>query len=673
MDQRLIQELMTEVANGLDAARSYPLEHPEVKNAVSKAVSILERIFSTSGEFSVLFSGRAFIVGDSRLGTDDDQRLVSLLEALNEKGVTGMKFTPDVGSNDIVNLYSVLTGPHAQVKKDNDFSEALVSGGVRNISLIVSETSSNENTKGRSNTHEEIIKAIRGLVKIARERAAISEAKVPFTEIMNRIEHVSSADWHPYREAMASVVDLLPVEKRVALLQDVEIRPFTRSLLSRMGSDTLVELMTNWERQGKKEHIVRVIGVIDSGRMREIVPQLRNRQLTVYKYLILAGIDILTEDAVSSTLEEHDIEAALQLYDEMVEAQNAELHTSALCSMIVFADRLVRENKYTMGRAVITRISSAIDQEPFDTVIGEILPDLELLYTVLFEHGQKDSCEILIEPFGKILGRTTISMATRRRIIQYLSNTRNPSVLHMLFSLLWESGLYPDVRAAIIGFGGKAVSEAIQLLRDAEDFSVRMKLIDVLKNIGYESIEILTENLGAREWYLRRNIVRIFGEIGDSTVIPKLEEMLQDEDHRVRIEVVRTYGKFNYKDGLLKALNDGSLQVKGEALRPLRRMLDAEEVIDLVSQLGASGDEVYVELLKIVDEKRIFEAVHWIGEMLKRIEWRKDPPAIDIKRLGINTLAKLGGDDAKMILLDLSNGEDRKIAEFASTILKRIS
>jgi len=673
MDQRLILELMTELANGLDAARSYPLEHPEVKNTVSKAVSALERIFSASDAFAVRFSDRALVVDDARVGTDDDQKLVSLLDELSEKGVTGMRFTPDIISNDVVNLYSVLATDLSEIKKYGDLSDALTARGVRSISLEVGKTPSAENTRVRSSTHEEIIKAIRGLVKIARERAAISEAKMPFTDIMNRIEHVSSADWHPYREAMASVVELLPVEKRVALLQDIEIRPFTRSLLARMGGDTLVELMTNWQRQGKREHIARAIGAVDGGRLREIIPHLKNRQLSVYQYLSLAGIDILTEDAVSSTIEESDIETVLHLYDEMIEGQNVELRTSALCSMIVFADRLIREKKYGMGNDVITRISVAIEQEPSDTVIAGILADLDLLYAVVSEHGQTDLCEILIEPFGRILGRSTISLSTRRRIIQYLSKTGNPSVLHLLFSLLWESGLYPDVRAAIIAFGGKSVSEAIELLRDAEDFSVRMKLIDVLKNIGNESLEILAENLGCREWFLRRNIVRIFGEIGDSSVIPRLEKMLQDEDHRVRIEVVRTYGKFNYKDGLVMALKDGSLHVKAEALRSLKRMLDAEEVIDLLSQLGTSGDEVYVELLKIADEKRVFEAVPWIGEMLNRIEWRKDAPAIEIKRLAINTLAKLGGDDAKMILLHLSKGEDRRISELASSILKRIS
>ena len=673
MDQRLILELMTELANGLDAARSFPLEHPEVKSTVSKAVSALERIFSASGEFTVRFSGRALIVDDARVGTDDDQKLISLLDELNGKGVTGMRFAADVVGNDVVKLYSVLTDDPSEIGKYGDFSEALTARGVQNISLEVGKMSSAEKTRGRSSPHEEIIKAIRGLVKIARERAAISEAKVPFTDIMNRIEHVSSADWHPYREAMASVVELLPVEKRVALLQDIEIRPFARSLLARMGADTMVELMTNWQRQGKHEHVTRAIGAVDKERLREIIPQLKNRQLSVYQYLSLAGIDVLTEDAASSTIEESDIETVLHLYDEMIEAQNAELHTNALCSMIVFADRLVREKKYGVASDVITRISAAIEQEPSDTVIAGILADLELLYAVVSEHGQTDSCEVLIEPFGRILGRSTISLATRRRIIQHLSKTGNPSVLHLLFSLLWESGLYPDVRAAIIGFGGKAVSEAIQLLRDAEDFSVRMKLIDVLKNIGNESLEILAENLGSREWFLRRNIVRIFGEIGDSSVIPRLEQMLQDEDHRVRIEVVRTYGKFNYKDGLVMALEDGSLHVKAEALRSLRRLIDAEGVIDLLSQLGTSGDEVYVELLKIVDEKRVFEAVPWIGEMLNRIVWRKDAPALEIKRLAINTLAKLGGDDAKVILLHLSNDEDRGISELASNMLKRIS
>ena len=73
MDQRLIKELMTEVAHGFDAARSHPPEHPEFKKAVANAIAVLERIFSVSGEFSMFIDGREIIVEDVRLGVDTDQ------------------------------------------------------------------------------------------------------------------------------------------------------------------------------------------------------------------------------------------------------------------------------------------------------------------------------------------------------------------------------------------------------------------------------------------------------------------------------------------------------------------------------------------------------------------------------------------------------------------------
>jgi hypothetical protein len=245
-------------------------------------------------------------------------------------------------------------------------------------------------------------------------------------------------------------------------------------------------------------------------------------------------------------------------------------------------------------------------------------------------------------------------------------------VLPILFSFLWESGVYPDVRAAIQQFGGRAVEEAIQFLRDAEDFSVRMKLVDVLKNIGEESIEVLTSNLDAREWYLRRNIVRIIGDIGERAVIPRLEKVINDDDFRVRLELVRTYTKLGFKDGLLKALGDVSLEVKGEALRGLRSMLDAEEVIDLLPGLSESGDDVYIELLKTIDEKKVYEAMNWVADLMKRIAWRTDAVSIRIKELGVSALAKLDGDNAKMILLDLQQSKDKTLSNLASTALRRI-
>ena len=673
MDQRLILELMTGIACGFDAARSSPAENPEFKDSVSRTLAALDKILADDDEFSVILSDRAFRVGDLYLEASRDPRLGSLIKLLMARGVGSITFKPGADHNDIMHLFEVVANSHADDEKHTELADELILRGVQRIALKdVEKASTFENTEPKHSMHEETIKAIRALLKIVRERAAVSETRQPFLDVMKRIEHLSSADWHPYREAMVNVVDLLPVEKRVALLQDIEMRPFARSLLSRMKSRTLIELMTNWKRQGKDEQIVKVIGTIDREQLREIVPQLKYRQLNVYKSLIHAGIDILIEDSVSSTIEEDDIENALRPYDEMCASRNDDLRAGALRSLSIFCGHLTQQKKHGMGRDILMRICSTLERERSEAVISAVISDLELLYGVLAEHERSDLCETLLEPFGSILGRIDLSAATRKRVIQFLSNTHNPSVLHVLFSLLWESGLYPDVRSAIISFRSAAVRQAIELLRDAEDFSVRMKLIDVLKNIGRESLDVLTQNLHAREWYLRRNIIRIFGEIGDKSVIPDLESMFGDEDYRVRVEVVRTYGRFGFKEGLMKALEDSSARVKSEALRGLRRMLNAEEVIDLLPRLGGAGDEVYVELLKIIDEKGIFEAVQWIGNLLNRIEWRKDAPASEIKILGINALAKLGGDDAKMILLDLRDDEDKRLSNLVNRVLKRI-
>jgi len=665
-------ELMTEIAGGLNTARSNSVGQPVFDRAVVNTLSILKRIFVEHPEFTVSLSDGTFSYQDLRVEKDQDPTMVALVAHLTEKDISGITFKSTATEKDIALLYSWLADPHADVAGSGGSTRASVAPGTPSIMLQLSLRDSVLQKTAGHKTPEDIIRAIRGLVDTVRKRGAISDARAPFVDVVNDIERVSSNDWSSYREALASVVELLPLEKRVALLQDIEMRPFALVLLSRLESETLVELMTNWERQGKAEHVVKTLSVMDKEKLATIVPCLKNRQSKIYQYLFHAGMNLLVEDVIASTVTKDDLKTALQPYHSMLKAKNANRRADAYTSLLSFAIRLTREMKHEMGNIVVSLIASAVEGETDEMIIDQFMDGLAELYRVSSEYDQKDVCENLIEAFGKILGRAELPLSLRKRIIEFLSATRNPSTLPILFSLLWESGLYPDVRSAIIGFKSHAVNEAVQLLRYAEEFALRMKLIDVLKNMGDESTEVLMDNLGAREWFLRRNIVRIFGEIGEPGICPRLEKMLDDDDHRVRLEVVRAYSKLNYKVGLLHSLNDSSLQVKSEALRGLRCMIDAEEFIDLLFQFGASGDEVYVELLKTIDDKKIFEAMHWIADLLKRLEWRSDQPATEIKELGVATLAKLNSNEAKMILVDLRDSQDKILASLASNTLKRL-
>jgi hypothetical protein len=674
MDHGLAMELIKEIAVGFNSARSYPAGHPMFERAVIATISVLNRIFADHPEFSVVFNEDSVMVKDLRLEMGKNMALLSLVDGLMKKGVQSITFSYGLKQDDVVSLYSVISSNEKRIEQEGGAAHMLDERNTK--SIIINAAPAVEVDGKRSptgtRTHEQIIEAIRGLMEVVRASPSVSDSLPPFITLLNDVGQVGKGDWYTYSEAIRAVIDLLPLEKRVALLQDIETKPFVLTMLSCFGSETLVELITNWERQGKSDRIVRVMGALDKEKFGEIVPLLKNRQINVYEYLNDAGVDLLREDDIASTINKADIKIALQPYYNMLEAQNTDVRIKALESLVNFAKNSVTQQKYEMVDGILLHIGTAIEQESDESVIVRFVKRVEELYSSLRTHSQVAICDRLIEILGMVLARAQLSLDLRKEIIGFLSATKNAAVLPTLFSFLWESGLYPNVRSAIISFGGDAASEAIQFLRAAEDFSVRMKLVDILKNIGEPGVRVLTNNLQAREWFLRRNIVRIFGDIGDPKVAGRLEPLLKDEDHRVRLELARTYGKISYKKGLTKALDDMSTEVKGEALRGLKKIIDAEEVIELLPRLSEAGDEVYKELLRIIDEKKIFESVNWIADLLGRLEWRKDDSANEIKKIAVSTLAKLDNDNAKLILRDIEQSKDKALANLATNALRRI-
>lgn len=660
-----MRELMTEIAGGFTLARTGhdPARSSMFDRSAAEVYCVVKRVLDREPGFTVVLSGGAFVCQDLRVETGSAPDLAALAAHLTAQHISSITFKPDVEERDVAIFLSGLAGSSCA-----DRTPLATDGVVLNAP----RATDGRKMRGARQGPETIIKEIRALIEIVKRRGTFSDAKAPFIKIMSDIERASSSDWHSYREAMASVVEFLPCEKRIGLLQDLDLQPFALTLLSRLDDGTLIELITNWERQSRTGHIVKTLSILDKERLCGIVRPLKNRQVSIYQYLFSTGVDVLVDDVVAPTIAEDDLVGVLQPYQAMLAAEDPVRRCRALKSHTIFCARLARNAEHSMVDAIVTRICPVLEQESNATAINQVVDGIADLCVTLRDCGQNGPCEKIIESLGNTLARTETPAPLKKRIIEALSATRHPSVLHILFSLLWESGLYPDVRAAIVGFDGSAVKEAVQLLRYAEDFSVRMKLIDVLKHMGDESIEVLKDNLNAREWFLRRNIVRILGEIDEPAVHPHLDAMLSDEDQRVRLEVVRAYNRLNDKAGLLMSLNDRSSEVKGEALRGLRRMVDAGEFMNLLPQLGASGDEVYIELLKIIDDKRIAGAMHWIGGLLKRLEWRHDRMSEEIRALGVATLARLGGDEAKAMLFELGQSKDKYVADLASSALRRI-
>lgn len=665
-----------EIAVGFKAAKSYPPGHPVMEKYVNNTMAQLIKIYNELPEFSMYFFEKTIIFQDLRIDVVKNPAVLSLLETLRKNEINSLTFNVGIQVEDIKNLYEVLSTPKLKMKQYGDAATMLRSKGTEKIKINAVkfgvQTGTTVTTKIESeNGYTGILESIKKLEDLVGKGISMLDMKNKLETVTKDIEEIPKDAWQPYSESVAKILENLPSEHRIEILQGIELKPFVLKLFSNLSDETLVKLIVTMTEHQKKGEVKNVLNVLGKDKFSNIMPTLKEKIPDLYEYL--AQIGLLLSEKMSSTISKDDLRISIRPYYNMLDSQNARIREEGLRSLITLADRFTGQKNYELVKEIVSRISLAIAQESVNEVVFNLIDNLIRLYQTSKAHNQDKLCLSILEPFRKIVGRGELSQTDKKKIIKFFSDTGNPVVLPMLFSFLWESGIYPDVRSAIVKFSKDAATEALLMLKDAEDYSLRMKLIDIIKNIGEYGIKALVDNLGISEWYLRRNIILILGEIGDKSVIDHMVPLLEDKEDRVRLELVKAFTKLEYENGLIKALNDPSVEVKAEALRGLRKKISVEIVEKLIPLFKRKGDAIHIELLKIIAEKKVTKAAESIAEFLQLLELRTDSTAQSLKELGVTTLYKLDVDNIKILLKDLTFSKDKMLANLAGAALKRIT
>ena len=676
MEQTQVMDFAKEIAVGFKAAKSYPPGHPVMEKYVNNTMAQLIKIYNELPEFSMYFFEKTIIFQDLRIDVVKNPAVLSLLETLRKNEINSLTFNVGIQVEDIKNLYEVLSTPKLKMKQYGDAATMLRSKGTEKIKINAVkfgvQTGTTVTTKIESeNGYTGILESIKKLEDLVGKGISMLDMKNKLETVTKDIEEIPKDAWQPYSESVAKILENLPSEHRIEILQGIELKPFVLKLFSNLSDETLVKLIVTMTEHQKKGEVKNVLNVLGKDKFSNIMPTLKEKIPDLYEYF--AQIGLLLSEKMSSTISKDDLRISIRPYYNMLDSQNARIREEGLRSLITLADRFTGQKNYELVKEIVSRISLAIAQESVNEVVFNLIDNLIRLYQTSKAHNQDKLCLSILEPFRKIVGRGELSQTDKKKIIKFFSDTGNPVVLPMLFSFLWESGIYPDVRSAIVKFSKDAATEALLTLKDAEDYSLRMKLIDIIKNIGEDGIKALVDNLGISEWYLRRNIILILGEIGDKSVIDHMVPLLEDKEDRVRLELVKAFTKLEYENGLIKALNDPSVEVKAEALRGLRKKISVEIVEKLIPLFKRKGDAIHIELLKIIAEKKVTKAAESIAEFLQSLELRTDSTAQSLKELGVTTLYKLDVDNIKILLKDLTFSKDKMLANLAGAALKRIT
>jgi hypothetical protein len=178
--------------------------------------------------------------------------------------------------------------------------------------------------------------------------------------------------------------------------------------------------------------------------------------------------------------------------------------------------------------------------------------------------------------------------------------------------LVSQREMYDDLFAIFARTGDDGAEALIEQLNAAQSLAERRVYFDSLRKLN-AGVKVLIHMLGDSRWYVVRNAADLLGEMSANDAEPKLTELLQHDDDRVRKAAVSALSKMTGAGavkGLSASLEDGAPGVRvraaaalgasktSAAASALTKHLEREEVAEVqhacLASLGkiATGDAI---------------------------------------------------------------------------------
>jgi len=379
-----------------------------------------------------------------------------------------------------------------------------------------------------------------------------------------------------------------------------------------------------------------------------------------------------------------NLEMEMKSHFPTLRSESPEERVNAVDSLVEFADRLFDADSIELVCLMANRLDAMAEAEADLNTFAKAIDAMKVLYIKARDRGNTEVMEFIAKKFAKYLMRKDAIFLERKRfVIKAIGETRDPTYIPELVSSLWAAGTYGEAREALITLADQSAPLLVQTLRETDDYSVRMKILDILKRMSDKAIPETLNLLRAEEWYARRNGIFILGELKADSTVDDIGALIEEDIEQVQLEVVASLGKIGgsqSKEYLKKALNSKYPQVTLEAmkhldaddfksklpkvLRWLKRNtripndIDEHFRVNVIQALTKSKEESVVNaLIGIIRERALFK-----GYLLT-----------PTKAAALNALASIGTAKAMQMLQKSANSRNRVIAMTAQDVLQRMT
>ncbi len=198
-----------------------------------------------------------------------------------------------------------------------------------------------------------------------------------------------------------------------------------------------------------------------------------------------------------------------------------------------------------------------------------------------------------------------------------------------------EAGRRKQASEKLVHLGAASAKRMLNLLRESENKTERSRILRVLSDMKYAVIIPLTEQIKEDiPWYYLRNLILLFGRVGNENHLEILSPFLKYKEMRVRRETLNSIWSIGGK--------------KSEAVL-LAALLSADDLfkINIISTLGAMKCEDAVSHFA-----SLLESMSSVQSAELRTELAKNICA---------ALGNIGNHDATMILTEIFEQRNKKL------------
>jgi len=339
-------------------------------------------------------------------------------------------------------------------------------------------------------------------------------------------------------------------------------------------------------------------------------------------------------DIIEQLFAKEENQTAAEMIDKLADkllSENPDVRVQVSETLLHIVDSLTDEQRTDTMNRLSDKLVNWIKLETSITPAYEqICIQLQnLAHTLIRNHQFAESGPIL-EVFNLInSGKLEKDEAIKAISGNVMREIAIEDLLDILFKefLSNEQNKRKEASHNLANIGAAPVNRLLDILRESQDGSERVRVLQLISEIGHHAVPALIERIEQDgTWYYVRNLVLLLGRIGSEENVEVLRPFLNHEDFRVQRET-------------LKSINTIGRDRRGEIL---------------LSALPVSDERLKVSIIDTLGSLKYHDAVFPLLELLKSKSFISSKTRTELEEKICIALGRIGSEEAIPALMAIA-------------------